>query len=321
MISLRFKKNITIRYQNSQLDDECSTFRNMTKILKILNIDKYQLKNLTNQAEQWTEKHMSTLKYIRFNEKSAIVDEQLTLFLYKINTLMFDDFKINQIFNILIVVIQWMFYNRRCSEQRHVKQIDTSFTHIQTSFTSYSDDQSFIIIHKIVKIQRASSASEFSQSQKVMSFIRILKDIELHVMMSSHLNLIILKETLKMSLTLIKDVLDHDLHDDKDWFYNVLFQMWIKLLKDDISYIEMNTIIYIIDDEILKINSDRTFWTLLRDVLNQSNHAACFNVIRATSYSDRSETYVCKQWTNDQCRTHRQCFINLSFSSRAHKIH
>ncbi len=49
---------------------------------------------------------MSTLKYIRFNEKSAIVDEQLTLFLYKINTLMFDDFKINQIFNILIVVIQ-----------------------------------------------------------------------------------------------------------------------------------------------------------------------------------------------------------------------
>ena len=48
MTSLRFKKNITIKYQNSQLDDECSTFRNMIKILKILNIDKYQLKNLTN---------------------------------------------------------------------------------------------------------------------------------------------------------------------------------------------------------------------------------------------------------------------------------
>jgi len=49
-----------------------------------------------------------------------------------------------------------------------------------------------------------------------MSFIRILEDIELHAMMSSYLNLITLKEILKMSLTLIKDVLDHNLHDDKD---------------------------------------------------------------------------------------------------------
>ena len=49
-----------------------------------------------------------------------------------------------------------------------------------------------------------------------MSFIRILEDIELHAMMSSHLNLITSKETLKMSLTLIEDVLNHDLHDDKD---------------------------------------------------------------------------------------------------------
>ena len=46
-----------------------------------------------------------------------------------------------------------------------------------------------------------------------------------------------------MSLTLIKDVLDHDLHDDRDWFYNVSFKMWIEILKDDISYIKMNTII------------------------------------------------------------------------------
>jgi len=67
--------------------------------------------------------------------------------------------------------------------------------------------------------------SEFLQSQKVMSFIRTLEDVELHAMMSSHLNLITSKETLKMSLTSIKDVLDHDLHDDKDQFYNVSFQM------------------------------------------------------------------------------------------------
>ena len=53
----------------------------------------------------------------------------------------------------------------------------------------------------------------------------ILEDVELHAMMSSHLNLITSKEILKMNLTLIKDVLDHDLHDDKDQFYNVLFQM------------------------------------------------------------------------------------------------
>jgi len=58
-----------------------------------------------------------------------------------------------------------------------------------------------------------------------MSFIKILEDVELHAMMNSHSNLIISKEILKMSLISIKDVLDHDLHDDKDQFYNVLFQM------------------------------------------------------------------------------------------------
>ncbi len=83
----------------------------------------------------------------------------------------------------------------------------------------------------------------------------------------------------------------------------------------------MNTIIYIIDDEILKINSDRAFWAVLHNVLNQFNHAARFNMTHATSYSDRLETHVCKQWTNDQCRTHKQCFINFNFSSRAYKIH
>ena len=129
MTSLCLKKNITIRYQNSQLNDECLTFRNITKILKILNIDKYQLKNLTNQAEQWIEKHTFTLKHIRSNEKSAIIDEQLALFLYKINTFMFNDFETNQIFNILVAVIQWMLYNKRCSKQRRVKKINTSFIH------------------------------------------------------------------------------------------------------------------------------------------------------------------------------------------------
>jgi len=58
--------------------------------------------------------------------------------------------------------------------------------------------------------------SEFLQSQEVMSFIKTLENVELHAMMSSHLNPITSKETSKMSLTLIKDVLDHDLHDDKD---------------------------------------------------------------------------------------------------------
>ncbi len=83
----------------------------------------------------------------------------------------------------------------------------------------------------------------------------------------------------------------------------------------------MNTIIYITNDKILKINSNRTFQAVLHDVLNRSNHVTRFNVTHATSYSDRSEIHVCKQRTNDQCRTHRQCFINLSFSSRAHEIH
>jgi hypothetical protein len=83
----------------------------------------------------------------------------------------------------------------------------------------------------------------------------------------------------------------------------------------------MNIIIYFTDEEVLRINLKRTFQTVLHDVLNQSNHIARFNVICVTSYFDRSETYVYKQQINDQCRIHRQDFINLNFSSRAHKIH
>jgi len=49
-----------------------------------------------------------------------------------------------------------------------------------------------------------------------MSFIRTFKDVELYAMMNSHLNLITSKETSKMNLTLIENVLDYDLHDDKD---------------------------------------------------------------------------------------------------------
>ncbi len=154
-----------------------------------------------------------------------------------------------------------------------------------------------------------------------MSFIKTLENVELHAMMSSHLNLITLKETSEISLTSIKNVLDHDLHDDRDWFYNVSFQMWINILKDNMSYTEMNIIIYITDDEILKINSDRTFQAVLHNVSNQFNYAARFNVTCTTSYSDRLEIHVCKQRINDQCRTHKQCFINLSFSSKAHEIH
>ncbi len=58
-----------------------------------------------------------------------------------------------------------------------------------------------------------------------MSFIRTLEDVELHVIMNSHLNLITSKKILKINLTSIEDVLDHNLHDDKDQFYNVSFKM------------------------------------------------------------------------------------------------
>ncbi len=81
----------------------------------------------------------------------------------------------------------------------------------------------------------------------------------------------------------------------------------------------MNTIIYFTDDEFFKINSDRTFRAVLRDASNRFNRAARFNITRVTSYFNKSETYVYKQRTNDQCRTHKQGFINLSFSLRAHK--
>ncbi len=49
-----------------------------------------------------------------------------------------------------------------------------------------------------------------------MSFFETFKNFKLRVIISSFSNLIILKEILKISLTLIKDVLNYDLYEDED---------------------------------------------------------------------------------------------------------
>ncbi len=67
----------------------------------------------------------------------------------------------------------------------------------------------------------------------------------------------------------------------------------------------MNIIIYLTNDEFFKINLNKTFRVILRDASNRFNRAARFNITRATSYFNKSETHVCKQRTNDQCRTYR----------------
>ncbi len=49
-----------------------------------------------------------------------------------------------------------------------------------------------------------------------MSFFEIFKNFKLRAMMNSFSNLITSKEILKMSLILIKNILNHDLHEDED---------------------------------------------------------------------------------------------------------
>lgn len=93
-----------------------------------------------------------------------------------------------------------------------------------------------------------------------------------------------------MSLASVGDVLDHDLNDGGGQFHNVSFQIWVKILKDDLDYTEADKITYHIDGGISRINSDRTFRAALRDAWARSKHAA-FNVTRATSYSGRSRTH------------------------------
>ncbi len=61
----------------------------------------------------------------------------------------------------------------------------------------------------------------------------------------------------------------------------------------------MNIIIYLTDDEFFKINSDKTFRTVLRDVLNRFNRVTRFNITRVISYFNKLKTYVCKQRIND----------------------
>ncbi len=61
----------------------------------------------------------------------------------------------------------------------------------------------------------------------------------------------------------------------------------------------MNTIIYFINDEFFKINLNRTFRAVLRDVSNRFNRAARFNVIRVTLYFNKLKIHIYKQRTND----------------------
>ncbi len=49
-----------------------------------------------------------------------------------------------------------------------------------------------------------------------MSFFETFKNFKLRAVMSSLSNLITLREISKISLTLIKDIFNHDLHEDED---------------------------------------------------------------------------------------------------------
>ncbi len=49
-----------------------------------------------------------------------------------------------------------------------------------------------------------------------MSFFKIFKNFKLRTMISLFSNLITFKKILKISLTLIKNILNYDLHKDKD---------------------------------------------------------------------------------------------------------
>ncbi len=49
-----------------------------------------------------------------------------------------------------------------------------------------------------------------------MSFFKTFKNFKLRAIMNLFSNLITLKKILKMSLTLIKNVFNHDLHEDED---------------------------------------------------------------------------------------------------------
>ncbi len=49
-----------------------------------------------------------------------------------------------------------------------------------------------------------------------MSFFKTFKNFKLRAIMSSFSNLIILKKILKISLALIKNIFNYDLHEDED---------------------------------------------------------------------------------------------------------
>ena len=56
----------------------------------------------------------------------------------------------------------------------------------------------------------------------------------------------------------------------------------------------MNIITYFINDEFFKINLDKTFRAILRDVLNRFNRAARFNVTRVTLYFNKLKIHIYK---------------------------
>ena len=139
-------------------------------------------------------------------------------------------------------------------------------------------------------LRRTVAASSINNSEKVRAVIQstVLTITQSQVMMITedvnsfaiHTNCISQSEdTEEFSSALVIDVTLLSANHEKDICSQVLFDIWVKILKEDFKYISFNIIIYKFENEITNITEDRKFCTAVINFRQRELQSAEFRVI------------------------------------------
>ena len=138
--------------------------------------------------------------------------------------------------------------------------------------------------------RRTVAASSMNNSEKVRAVIQltVLTITQSQAMMITedvntfaiHANCISQSEdTEEFSSALVIDVTLFSANHKRDICSQVSFDMWVKILKEDLKYISFNIIIYKFENEMISITEDRKFCAAVIDFRQRELQSAEFRVV------------------------------------------
>ena len=112
-----------------------------------------------------------------------------------------------------------------------------------------------------------------TQSQAMM----ITEDVNTFAI---YANCVLQSEDIKeFSSALVIDVISSDANHKRDICSQVSFDMWVKILKEDLKYISSDIIIYKFENEMMSITENRKFCAAVIDFRQRELQSAEFRVV------------------------------------------